>query len=252
MRYVTRRASFAALVLLALCSGAAAIFETRDARLQAVKTVGIISAMGDQFTVARGGLTGPDKGGQSFPIPSWGLDDLIVRQTTAALSGRFQVRPVTYDRAAFAAVRESPIKPVALVGGDPIKKLIESEVSSQGLDAYIVITKAKVNFGAGHRKIEGVGLITYATVMESYSFVYALYEIRVIDGKTFDLIEKMAAGPLDNATEVRLGGPSWPADESLLRGGGSGPDESLHGPIVDLITRSLPMTLSDMHLTTIR
>jgi hypothetical protein len=251
MRYVTRCASFAALILLALCSGAEAIFETRDARLQAVKTVGIISAVGDQFTFAKGGLTGPDKGGQSFPIPSWGLDDLFVRQTTAALNGRFQVRPVTYDRAAFAAIREAPIKPVDLVRGDPIKKLIESEVSSQGLDAYIVITKAKANFGGGNRKIEGIGLITYATVMESYSFVYALYEIRVIDGRTFDVIEKMAAGPLDNAAEVRLGGPSRPTDESFLRGS-DGLDESLHGAIVDLITRSLPMTLSDMHLTTIR
>jgi hypothetical protein len=252
MRYSIRCVSFAAVIILALCGSAGAIFETRDAKLQAVRTVGIISAVGDQFTFATGGLSGLDKGGQSFPIPSWGLDDLIIRQTTAALSGRFQVRPVTYDRAAFAAIRKSPIKPVDLVRGDPIKKLVESEVSSQGLDAYIVITKAKANFGQGIRKIEGVGLITYATVMESYSFVYALYEIRVIDGKTFDVIEKMAAGPLDNATEVRLGGPSRPADESLLRGSGSGPDESLHGAIVDLIARSLPITLDDMHLTTIR
>jgi hypothetical protein len=252
MRYLFRGTSFAAAILLALCGSAGAIFETRDARLQAVKTVGIISAVGDQFTFAMGGLTGPDHGGRSLPIPSWRLDDLIVRQASAALSARFQVQPVTYNRAAFAAIKESPIKPVAIVGGDPIKKLVETEVTPQGLDAYIVITKARANVGGGNRKIEGVGLITYATVIESYSFVYALYEIRVIDGKTFEVIEKMTAGPLDDATEVRLGGPSRPADESFLHNGDSGPDESLHGAIVDLITRSLPTTLSDMHLTTIR
>jgi hypothetical protein len=248
MRYITRCASFAAIILLALCGGAGAIFETRDAKLQGVKTVGIISALGDQFTVAKAGLASPDSGGRSLPIPSWRLDDLFVQQATAALSARFQVQPVTYDRAAFAAIKESPIKPVELVSGDPIKKLVETGVTPQGLDAYIVITRARANFGGGIRKIEGVGLVTYATMMESYSFVYALYEIRVIDGKTFDVIEKMSASPLDNAAEVRLGGPSRPADESLLHNGDSGPDDSLRKAIVDLIDQSLPVTLSDMHL----
>jgi hypothetical protein len=248
MRDITRCTSSAAIILLALCGSAGAIFETRDAKLQGVKTVGIISAVGDQFTVAKAGLTGPDNGGRSLPIPSWRLDDLFVQQATAALGARFQVQPVTYNRAAFAAIKESPIKPVTLVGGDPIKKLVETEVTPQGLDAYIVITRARANFGGGIRKIEGVGLVTYATMMESYSFVYALYEIRVIDGKTFDVIEKMSASPLDNATEVRLGGPSRPADESFLHNGDGGPDDGLRKAIVDLIDQSLPVTLSDMHL----
>jgi hypothetical protein len=246
MHYGSRCASFAAIIILALCGGAGAIFESRDAKLQAVKTVGIISAVGDQFTFAKSGLIGPDSGGRSLPIPSWGLDDLIVQQATAALGGRFQVQPVTYDRAAFAAVRESPIKPVALVRGNPFKKLVETEVSPPGLDAYVVITKAKANFGSGSRKIEGVGLITNSTLMESYSIVYALYEIRVIDGKSFDVIEKMAAGPLGNAAEVRVGGPSRAIDENLAINGAL--DDSLRKAIVDLIVHSLPITLGDMHL----
>jgi hypothetical protein len=248
MRYITRGGSLAAVILLALCGKAGAAFETRDARLQAVRTVGIISAVGDQFTFAKGGLISRDTGGRSLSISSWGLDDQIVHRATAELSGRFQVQPLTYDRAAFAAVKESPIKPVALVHGDPFKKLVETGVSPQGYDAYIVITKAKANFGSSIRKIESVGVITYSTLMESYSFVYALYEIRVIDGKTFDVIEKMAAGPLDNAAEVRIGGPSRPIDESLLRGSDSESDGILRKAIVDLIDQSLPITLSDLHL----
>jgi hypothetical protein len=91
--------------------------------------------------------------------------------------------------------------------------------------------------------VEGVGLITYSTVLESYSQIYALYEIRVVDGKTFDVIEKLAAGPLDNASSVRLLGPS-----RLVDTGFDERDENLHRAIADLITRSLPVTLSDMHL----
>jgi hypothetical protein len=242
-----RCASVAAVIVLALSGGASAMFESRDTKLQAVKTVGIISAIGDQFTLARAGLTGLDNSSRSFPISSWGLDDLIIQQTTAALSGRFQVKPVSYQRAVFASIEESPIKAVELVRGDPFKKLVKTEVSPQGLDAYIVITKAQVNLGGG-RKVEGMGIVTYRAVLESYSQLYALYEIRIVDGKTFDMIEKMAAAPLDNAANVRLPGPSRLVDENLSISAGGAGDENLHRAIVDLIVRSLPITLSDMHL----
>ena len=232
-------------VLLVMSSGGAAHawFETRDAKLQSVKTVGIISAIGDQFTFAKAGLTGLDNRPRSVPIASWGLDELIVQQVTAALSGRFQVQPATYARATFATIQESAITAVNLVRGDPFKKLVQTEVSPQGLDAYIVITKAKAYFGGGNRKVEGVGLITYSTVLESYGQLHALYEIRVVDGKTFDIIEKLAAGPIDNASNIRIPGPSRLIDASFDER-----DENLRRAIVDLVIRSLPNILSDLHL----
>jgi hypothetical protein len=231
-------------ILLVLSSGGAhAWFETRDARLQSVKTVGIISAIGDQFTFEKAGLTGLDNNPRSGPIASWGLDDMMVQQVAEALSIRFQVQPVTYPRATFATTRESTITAVNLVRGDPFKKLVQTEVSPQGLDAYIVITKARAYFGGGNRKVEGVGLIRYSTILESFDLLHALYEIRVVDGKTFDIIEKLAAGPLDNASSVRLPGPSL-----MIDAGFDERDENLHRAVADLVIRSLPNTLSDMHL----
>ncbi len=232
-------------MLLVMSSGGAARawFETRDAKLQSVKTIGIISAIGDQFTFATAGLTSLDNSPRSGSIAAWGLDDLMVQQVTQTLSSRFQVQPVTYSRATFATTRESTITAVNLVRGDPFKKLVQTEVSPQGLDAYIVITKARSYFGSGSRKVEGVGLIRYRTVLESFDLLHALYEIRVVDGKSFDIIEKLAAGPVDNASTVRLPGPSL-----LIEAGFDEQNESLHRAVVDLVTRSLPNTLSDMHL----
>jgi len=228
------------------------MFETSETKLRAVRYVGIISAVGDRMMVAKGGLTGLDNASRSFPIDSWGLDDLIVQRATATLNGRFQVQPVTYNRAAFAAVKDSVMTPVNLVRGDPFAKLLRTEVSPRGLDAYIVITKAKANIGGASGKIEGVGLITYATVVESYSRIFTLYEIRVIDGRTFDVIEKMAAAPLDDTAQVRLPGPSRPTDGSVSINTGDGRDESLRRAVIDLIVRSLPTTLNDMHLAPVR
>ena len=231
-------------ILILLSNGAHAWFETRDARLQLVKTVGIVSAIGDQFTFFKAGLTGFDNSPRSVPIASWGLDDLIVQEISAALSGRFQVQPVTYARASFATIQESAITAVNLVRGDPFKKLVETEVSPQGLDAYIVVTKAKADFGGGNRKAEGIGAIDYSTVFESYRLIHALYEIRVVDGKTFDIIEKFASAPLDKASSVRLAGPSRLVDADF----DERDEKARRAIVVDLITRSLPITLGDMHL----
>jgi hypothetical protein len=253
MRRSDRCVSLATIVLVAVNVGACAMFATRETKLQTVKTVGIISAVGDEITFARGGLTGLDNSSQRFPIGSWGLDDLIVEKVTAALNGRFQVQPVSYTRAAFAAIKDSPVAPVNLVRSDPFRKLVQAEVSPQGLDAYIVITKAKSAFGGGGRKLEGIGYLNYGTVLASYNQIHALYEIRVFDGKTFDVIEKMAAPPLDDVGAVRIAGPSRVIDESLSPGTGDpAQNEKLHAAIADLVARSLPSTLSDMHLADIR
>jgi len=253
MRPSRRCVSFATILLVAVNVGGCAVFATRETKLQTVKTVGIISAVGDEITFARGGLTGLDNSSQRFPIESWGLDDLIVQKVTAALNGRFQVQPVNYTRAAFAAIKDSPVAPVNLVRSDPIKKLVQTEVSPQGLDAYIVITKAKSTFGGGGRKLEGIGYLNYGTVLASYNQIHALYEVRVFDGKTFDVIEKMAAPPLDDVGAVRIAGPSRMIDESLSLGTGDpAQNEKLHAAIADLVARSLPSTLSDMHLADIR
>jgi hypothetical protein len=248
MRRSSHYVNFATILLVGLSVGACAMFETGETKLQTVKTVGIISAVGDEMSFARAGLAGLNNSSQIFPIRSWGLDDLIVQQATTALSGRFQVQPVSYNRAAFAAIKDSPVAPVNLARGDPFKKLVQTEVSPQGLDAYIVITKAKSNFGGG-RKVEGIGFIAYGTLLASYNQIHALYEIRMFDGKTFDVIEKRAAPPLENSEAMRLTGPSRLVDETFSPSTGDpARNEKLHGAIADLIVRSLSSTLGDMHL----
>jgi hypothetical protein len=238
--YISLAAAF-----FALTTRAADAFETRETRLQAIKTVGIISAVGDDMSFVRAGLVGLGDAGGRVSIAPWGLDDLIVQEVSSLLGARFRVQPVSYSRMAFAAVRESPIVPVNLLRRDPFKALVRSEVSPQGLDAYIVITRSRSNFGTG-RSLEGIGLIEYRTLFASYVQIHALYEIRVISGKDGDVIEKRAASPLDNTAMMRIAGPNRSVDASLAAPTAS---DRLRAAIADLLTRSLPVTLADMHLS---
>jgi hypothetical protein len=245
-------------VLLALMTGGCATIEAPAAKLPAFKTVGIVSAVGDEFTLTRAGLAGLADEDRRFSIAAWGIDDLIAARAGALLGRRFQVQPVTYPRASFAARdRDSPFALINTARDDPIKELLRNQVTPQGLDAYLVITAATSPYGSRGRTIAGIGIINRSAVFGASAQLHALYMIRVIDGHTFKVIDKKSASPVDGAGLDRLSGPSRELDASLLPAA-QGPaqdqaqelthDEPLKAAVTDLIERSLPQTLKDLQL----
>ena len=237
-----------ALAALLALSGCTSI--EGASRLQGIKTVGVISAIGDKFTFTSSGLTGFDNEPRSVSIEAWGIDEQVVAQAISVLGQRFQVQPVTYQRELFfAPERVSSIPGVDLVREDPIKELVRSHVSPQGLDAYVVITKATLKYGTRRVPVSGIGLIRHSTLFDSSAVVHALYVVRVIDGHTFRNIDKKSADPMDNSI-VRLAGPSRPFDAAGLPPI-SDPlqNDSLKAAVADLINRSLEPTLRDLRLT---
>src|SRR5215472_6001315 len=194
--------ALASLALLAL-SGCASIQGASP--FQGIKTVGIISAIGDKFTFTQSGLTGLDNAPRPVSIEAWGVDDQIVARATSVLSQRFQVQTVTCQREPFySSERASSIPGADLVREDPLKELVRSHVSPEGLDAYIVITKATLKFGTRGVPVSGIGLNRHSTVFDSSAIMHAIYVIRVIDGQSFRTIDKKSAGPVDNSGTIRL------------------------------------------------
>jgi hypothetical protein len=238
-----------ALAALVVLSGCTSVEGT--SRLQGIKTVGIISAIGDKFTVTPSGLTGFDNAQRSVSIEAWGIDEQVVAHAIPILAQHFQVQPVTFQRDLFfAPERASSIPGVDLVREDPLKELVRSHVSPQGLDAYVVITKATLKYGTRGVPVSGIGLIRHSTLFDSSAIVHALYAVRVVDGHTFRIIDKTSAGPVDNNSVVRLAGPSRMFDAAGLPPI-SDPlqNESLKATVTDLINRSLEPTLRDLRLT---
>jgi hypothetical protein len=245
-RFVSIRAALSLPLILSACAS----FESNEVKLQLVRTVGIISAVGDEFSFTTAGLAGLDRGDRRYSVASWDLDDMIVREASMELSGRFQVQPLSYSRAAFAASEtESPVTLVKLIHEDKVTALLRKEPPAPSVDAYIVIVKAQSSIGPSNRKVEGIGLVKYASAFGSYAQLYALYEIRVIDGHSLKLIEKRPAAPLEHGV-VRLAGPTQLIqDAALLDTGDPASNEKLHDAIVGMISRSLPSTLRNLHLT---
>jgi hypothetical protein len=238
-------------VPLLLACGACAAIGTEPPKLHEFKTIGIISAVGDTLTVTKAGLSGPANRQQAYSIESWGIDDLIVNRASALLGRRFQLRPVTYRRAAFAIPeRNNPVVVVNLLRKDRIGDLVRLEASPQGLDAYVVITKGTSMYGSGGRSVGGIGITSHSALLNSYNQIHALYVVRVIDGHKFSVLEKRSAAPLDNSEIARLGGPSRMVDDTFLpTANGALGSEKLKEAITDLIERSLPATLESLRLS---
>ncbi|HWF95101.1 MAG TPA: hypothetical protein VG291_09120 [Xanthobacteraceae bacterium] len=239
-----------AALLLALLAGACTSIDAAPPKLQAIKTAGVISAVGDEFTLTKSGLTGFDNSARVFPIEAWGLDDLIVSRVGGLLSRRWQVQPVTYRRAAFAAVEpDTPVPVSSLLRDDPVKRLVRTEVLPQGLDAYVVVTKEKSRYGNRAKTVAGVGMINHKAVFDSNHEIHALYMIRIIDGHDFSVIDKRSARPLGNTEMVRLEGPSRVVEDSLQpTTNDASPNDKAKAAVIDLIEQSLPPTLQDLRL----
>ncbi len=238
------------VLLLAIVVSGCASVGTASPKLQAVKTIGVISSVGDQLTLTKAGLTGVRNSDQSFPIESWGIDDLIVSRATMLLNKRFQVQSLTYRRADFATIHESSSNVIVnLLRNDQVKELVRTEVTPQGLDAYLVITKAKSAYSARGRSVAGLGIISQQAVFDSYIQIHALYEIRLVSGSDFEVLDRRLAMPSGNTEMVRLAGPSRLVDDTFLpTANGVAGNQKLRGGIADLIESSLPALLQSMGL----
>lgn len=244
------------MLLALLAQSGCASMQGGTNRLEGIKTIGIVSAIGDKFTVTQSGLTGLDNAPRSVSIEAWGIDEQIVARATAVLGQHFQVQNLSYSREPFFPperistipvadlLRENPFK-----REDPLKELLRNRVTPQGLDAYVVITKATLKFGTRGLPISGIGLVKHSTLLDSSAIVHALYVVRVIDGHTFHNIDRKSASPVENSV-IRLAGPSRTLDAAALPPI-SDPlqDESLKAAVADLINRSLEPTLRDLRLT---
>jgi hypothetical protein len=234
-----------ALAFVCACAG----LEAPVPQLRSFQTVGVISAIGDELTLTKAGLTGLDSSARRLVITAWRLDDRIVARTRMLLSKHFQVRPVTYRRSAFAGHdAASPFAVVNLLRDDPIPDLVRTEAAPHGLDAYVVISKSTSNYGNRGRSIAGVGIISEDAMFGSYSALHALYAVRLIDGHDFKVIDKRSPPP-DDRQITRLEGPSRLIEASIVpMANDVEQNEKLKVAVTDLIERSLEPTLQDLRL----
>jgi hypothetical protein len=157
-------------------------------------SLGVISAIGDRFSVQRFGLTIFANEKDFAPIENWGLDDLVVARVRAATRGDPTVHRIAYAKGAF----EPYFNPKARFLPDPAEGLpaiVRGITANSHCERYLVIARAKGVVPGTKMEIEGIGayLQTIASAPVS-SHLFAVFSISILDGQTYERANRAFAG----------------------------------------------------------
>jgi hypothetical protein len=207
--------------------------------------LGIVSAIGDKFYARKTGLGFLGNDFKEMAIAAWGIDEMMTAKIRAALSPRFDVRPVTYKRAVFAAF---PDRSGFLAQN--FRPEVVREVSPQGLDAYLVVVKSERSNGGSRPLFQGLGSTEGNTDVDPIMFVHAYYNIYLVDGRDFQI--KSQAGshiprPFNPFVREAMSSPARKVDASMWPTSlNAAEHQKLKGVVVELIDQSLPPTLEKL------
>ena len=232
---LTRQIILCVVLLLAAC----ATMPGGLTNLEHVRTVGLVSAIGSKFSVQKVGLTAFTNDLKEIPIDSWGIDEYVAGKTRAMLNRRYDVRPTTHNKAPFAPRRFR-------ASAD----LVRTDVSPQGLDAYIVIETGSDQYAETNQILHGLGIVEGQRFGPNYYGIFALYRVAIIDGHEFKLIgDTYASLPAERGTWP-LHGLHRDVDQSWWPASLDAASNPKFNTVVhELIDRSLPGTLQKLQLT---
>jgi len=245
VRGVTALLCALALMLAAGCGGVPTAL-TPPVVLDAVKgrRIGVIARMGN-FTLQKVGMTIFANQRDQVPVPAWGIDDLVASKIAALLGGSADVKQIAYAKDAFAAY-EAP-------GGlfrnrdAELRGILHAITVGQKYDVFLVVIASDSAFGSGYQRVTGLGIVQSGSLFVTKAFVYALFQLRIYDGRTLELLgAKPAIAAQDAAGDV-INGPYREVDKSWWPDAASvETDTRLKAAARELVEQALARTLPEV------
>lgn len=157
-------------------------------KLAQIKTIGVISVIGDLLTLKEVGTTAFSNSESKLPIADWDIDGLVERDTANALANRVAVQLTTVaNRNAFANAEGRLFHSIDDELGDLVKALPQP-----GPDAYLVIVPNDVAdpIGGTNQHLINIGLYHRDFLGKSSSTEYAFFLAWLIDAKTGTMLAR--------------------------------------------------------------
>jgi hypothetical protein len=126
---------------------------------------------------------------KEVPIESWGIDDLVVARTRAAVGTRFAVRRIAYASNAFDRYDHPPSR----LFGNPtedLKAVVQTITHAGECERYVVVVNGSSQLGNTNQQAEGIGIVNSGFASLSKTFLFALSYIVVFDGHTYEVLKR--------------------------------------------------------------
>jgi hypothetical protein len=148
--------------------------------------LGVISALGNRFSVHKFGLTIFETEDNEVPVEGWGLDDLAVARVRAATGTDPSVRRINYPKDAF----EPYYHPKSRFLPDPnegLPAIIRSITPNANCERYLVITRFKGTVPGTKMEINGIGVYSQGIgSLARHSHLFANVAVAMFDGATYE------------------------------------------------------------------
>jgi hypothetical protein len=205
------------------------------------RTVGVISTIGETFTLQKVGIMVFGNESNDAAIDSWGIDDLVSKKVAALLSGRFAVKKINTSKGAFAYLERPGFDPFRDRDGE-FRALVQKIATSQGCDLVVVIRKAESRYGTTNQTVSGLGMATPSNLMGSHH-LYALSAISVFDGRTFEVLREQRASIGQNTLFAEIIGPHREVAASDWPTGPVAQNQPIRSATWQLLDQSLAATI---------
>lgn len=187
----------------------------------APKTIGVISALGDQIAVIDASNHGWAKRTAFYPTTGWAIDDLAVKQVDVWFEKKgFDVRPVTASPGAFSAqALGGPVSP----GGwfdrqrPSFTDIIRHSVRPADLDYYLILVEASGSTGLPD--LHGIGFVHFSRQPQAVIAYHAF----LVDGRSGETLDDVHAD---------------------AKGGQSGNNQQIDAPNIDLPKATWPQQVT--------
>lgn len=230
--------------LVVISSAAARDLKTTDG--QQVARVAVISRLGDRFHAVLETPPGFFSGGQvrrgEVLVPNWKVDEHIEQRIGRALAERFSVAPPT----------AGGVEGAEIWSVDDMVDSIRKSGPRSDIDAYVFVTTA---INSSHYNIDalslvpiwGLGIYRLDRILVSGTWVYAVFDVVILDAKTGTVIARQrarVAGEWNYASDIaddRL----WPNEDEAPQ-----PEQvaQIRDAITALVDKSVDWTVKKMEL----
>ena len=148
--------------------------------------LGVISALGDLFSVHKFGLTVFETEDAEIPVESWGLDDLAVARVRAAAGNDPAVRRINYPKGTF----ELFYHPKSIFLREPnedLTQIVRGITANANCERYLVITRFKGTVSGTKMEINGIGVYSQGIgSLVRHAHLFANVAVGMYDGRTYE------------------------------------------------------------------
>jgi hypothetical protein len=213
--------------------------------------IGVLSRLGETFTLRRVGITAFGNEENPVPIDAWRIDDLVAARIAAFVNKRAAVRRITYPPGTFASLDTPQLFRNDTKAFDEIARPL---LAATHCARYVAVIPFSASYNNTNQLLKGLGILWPSGLVDRF-YLYANAELRVYDENLAVLDHKyVSLAPRENRflaslTAGPVRGPHREVDKSFWPNpAGVAQNAMLREAMRDLVARSLDATLPELKL----